>query len=60
LPKGGTSRRPLILFLLFFCSENICPDRDGAGTGEGRRKIFQHGSAGKVGDGIFFRIFFGN
>lgn len=28
------------------------PDRDGAGTGAGRRKIIQHGSAGEVGAGI--------
>ena len=25
----------VVLFLLFFGSENRCPDRDGAGTGEG-------------------------
>ena len=42
------------LLLLFFCSENGCPNRDGVGTGEGRREIFEHGSASNVGDGIFF------
>ena len=43
------------LFLLFVCSQNKYPDRDGAGTGEDRSEIIRHGSAGKVGDGIFFR-----
>ena len=39
-----------------FCSQNICPDRDGAGTREGRREKFLHGSASNVGVGIFFRM----
>ena len=47
--------RLVVLFLLFFCSQNKYPDRDGAGTGEDRSEIIRHGSAGKVGDGIFFR-----
>ena len=45
--------RLVVLFLLFFCSQNKYPDRDGAGTGGGRRKIIPHGSASKVGVGIF-------
>ena len=45
--------RLVVLFLLFFCSQNKYPDRDGAGTGGGRRKIILHGSASKVGVGIF-------
>ena len=47
--------RLVVLFLLFFCSQNKYPDRDGAGTGEDRSEIIRHGSAGKVGDGIIFR-----
>ena len=38
--------------LLFFDSQNICPERDGVGTGEGRRERFRHGSASNVGHGI--------
>ena len=45
--------RLVVLFLLFFCSRNKYPDRDGAGTGEDRSDIIPHGSAGKVGVGIF-------
>ena len=29
-----------VLFLLLFCSENICPDRDGAGERERERNTF--------------------
>jgi len=45
--------RLVVLFLLFFCSQNKYPDRDGAGTGEDRSEIIPHGSARKVGVGIF-------
>ena len=45
--------RLVVLFLLFFCSQNKYPDRDGAGTGEDRSEIIPHGSASKVGVGIF-------
>ena len=31
--------RLVVLLLLFSCSQNKCPDRDGAGTGGGRREI---------------------
>ena len=51
--------RLVVLFLLFFCSQNKYPDRDGAGTGGGRLQIIWHGSAGKVGDGIFFSVISG-
>ena len=46
----------VVLFLLVVCSGNIRPDRDGSGTGEGRREMFQHGSASNVGNGMFLGI----